>query len=129
MMGLVAAILIGGGVATAVAGMKISPYLVTTGSYYAFGSMADARASAPTDPEYIGCTVAGGPYGTSASCYALDSNNVYKMCSMPSGAAPTMLPAIESIGSQSYIYFSFDTSGNCTTVEAINTSYVSPMVP
>src|SRR5437016_13553836 len=107
-MAFVAALLLAGGAATALAGAKYqSP--VTIGSSYAYGSMADARASADSN-QFIGCVVTGGSNGTGGYCYAVDSTGTFKMCSVPSAAAPTMLPALESMGSQSYVYFSFDTS-------------------
>lgn len=110
---------------TAVAGSKLRFEVMVTATS-AQGSMGSARASSDSN-QFIGCTVVGGPFGTGGSCAAVDRAGVFKTCSVPAASAATMLPAIEAIGSASYIAFSFDASGNCTSVQASNLSYIAPM--
>jgi hypothetical protein len=127
-IGFVAALLIGGATATAIAGAKYGPYLVYVSSTYAEGSLADARASSD-GTQYIGCNLTGYQTSMSGYCYANDSAGNYKMCSVPASAAPSMLPVIASLNSQTYLYFAFDASGNCTTIQTSTNSYHAPMVP
>ena len=93
-------------------------YPVTIGSNYAYGAIADARGSADTR-QSIGCW----ENNDGASCSAVNSTGTYRSCYTTD---PTMRSLIRSIGSESYIYFIFDTSGSCSYIYVENTSVFKP---
>jgi hypothetical protein len=97
---------------------------VTVGSAYASGSLGTARNSSDGN-QYIGCQV----YGTSsinAYCYAADSAGHYLSCSTTTTA---MVALAESLTSDSYLYFSVNSSGGCTYLVVQNSSDLAPKNP
>ncbi len=93
-------------------------YQVNIGSNYAFGAIADARGSADGN-QRMGCW----ENTSGASCYASNSAGTARSCYTTD---PTMRSLVRSIGSESYIYFTFDTSGNCNYLYVENTSVFKP---
>lgn len=88
------------------------------------GSLGNARNSGDTT-QYIGCDSAAyaGTSSVSGSCNAVDASYVSVSCLTQD---PGLLAQIRSIGMDSYIYFAFDASGNCTTVQVDHHSYHAP---
>jgi hypothetical protein len=113
--------LLGALVGVAHAGAKYS-YSVAVGTGWASGALGTARNSG--DPnQVIGCQTYGtttflcyahDPYGTQGSCVGSDAN---------------LLAWVRSLNGDSWLYFSWDTSGNCTFVSVENSSYLEPKQP
>jgi hypothetical protein len=96
-------------------------YEVTVAVSAAYGSLGSARASSDAN-QMIGCS----SYGNSGYCYARDRNNSSAMCLW---STPAQAQAVASLTDLSYIYFTFDSSGNCATVYVANYSYFLPPTP
>jgi hypothetical protein len=85
---------------------------------YGGGSLVDARGS--TDSiQSMGCYT----NGTSAGCTAVNKDGVAGSCFT---VDPIMIDTIESISSESYVYFQWDKSGYCYFVSVTNGSQFKP---
>jgi hypothetical protein len=91
-------------------------YQVNAGSNYAYGAIPDARGSSDAT-QYIGCWE--NDYG--GSCFAVDTTGTYRSCYTTN---PSYLARIRSLDSSSYIYFTWDSAGNCNYIFAMSSSYV-----
>ena len=112
---------------SAFAGLKLSyPVAVDSVSRYAYGSMGTARNSADA-VQYIGCPITtyntGGSYGI---CEGRNAANSARACTTTNA---DMMAAIRMVSEASFIFFTWDTSNNCTMVSVVNWSYIEPMLP
>src|ERR1043165_3759838 len=89
---------------------------------YANGALGTARNSADSN-EYLDCYATYGT-GPAAYCAARDAAGYVVGCFT---SDPNKVAALSSITSNSYISFSFDSSGTCTELAIENTSYYPPM--
>ncbi|MFZ5638425.1 MAG: hypothetical protein ACOY82_17750 [Pseudomonadota bacterium] len=87
-------------------------------SRYAVGTTTDARGSADVN-QSIGCN----HNTTFASCYATNSAGLSRSCTTSNAA---LIDVIRSIGSESYIYFTWNTDGTCNYVLVENSSRWKP---
>jgi hypothetical protein len=114
---------------TLFAGAKYSyDVTVDTSNRYAQGSVGSARASNDSY-QLIGCYSLAYTDSVSGICAAADRWGTYAMCTVPASAASYMIPAITSVGPQSYVSFSWDSAGFCTVVLVSNYSAWLPPVP
>jgi hypothetical protein len=91
------------------------PVKITTwpsGGGSAEGSISGARNSA-NNKEYISCTFDATDVGYWGSCRAVDANNVTRFCGSLSESQKEI---VRSITSRSYIYFAWNSYGECTYV-------------
>jgi hypothetical protein len=102
---------------SALAGLK-SGTDVYIGNDVAFGSLGKVRNSADST-QHIGCT----DYGDTAMCYATDAQGVDVSCTTTDA---THLSVIRSISDSSYLHFTFDTNGYCTSIMVGNRSIEEP---
>jgi hypothetical protein len=108
--------------ALAFAGDKNSyPVYISTSSSYAGGQIGSARASSDS-AQYIGCS----SYGSYGSCYAEDASYNWGGCQWSTAAQAA---AVSSITPMSYVGFTWDSSGNCTSLYVETYSYFLPPVP
>lgn len=114
-------------VATAVRAGAKSVWTTTVGSGYAYGELGDARASAPSSPEYLGCNVSNSGSGYTTSCFAENAARVSVSCYT---SDPVLASIALGVSSESFLYFAFNTqTGVCTTIEVQNGSHQTPMTP
>jgi hypothetical protein len=88
----------------------------------ASGSLAAARNSSD-GKEYIGCELMGQNGTPSVDCAASDSTGVTVSCF---SAASWAVTVVSGMNSDAAINFSWDASGNCTSINSWNESYYSP---
>jgi hypothetical protein len=114
-------------IGTAQAGLKSSySTTVDTASRTAYGDAATAR-SAPNPSSYIGCSIQGFSSGSGqVICQATDATGVSAYCYSNN---PTLIQAAASGGSNSYYYFQWDTSSQCTYLYVTNASNFGPLQP
>jgi hypothetical protein len=87
--------------------------VVNTATSTASGTAYAARTAANTN-ERIDCSVNSYSSGSSwASCIAVNSVGTFKQCT---SSFAGIVAAAQSIGDYSYIYFTWDASGNCTSL-------------
>lgn len=114
-------------VATAVRAGAKSVWTTTVGSGYAWGQVGDARATAPSDPEYLGCNVSNSGSGYSTSCFAMNAARTTVSCYTSN---PVMANIALGLSSESFLYFAYNTqTGVCSTIEVQNGSHQTPMTP
>ncbi len=91
---------------------------INDASRFAVGTMADARGSSD-NVQTIGCY-----HNTGfASCYATNSAGLSRSCTTTNAA---LIEVIRSIGSESYLYFQWNTDGTCSYVFVDNGSRWKP---
>jgi hypothetical protein len=116
------------GVLTTAAGMAAAgqslTYQVNINDTYKFavGAMPAVRSSSDT-VQFIGCYNNVYTGGVSASCFATNSAGVSRNCYTNNA---DMIAAIQSISSESYIYFQWNTDGTCSYVFVENSSRFKP---
>lgn len=100
---------------------------VDTVNRNAYGTMANVRASADSN-QYIGCSVR--TYNSGATiyvyCFASDAVGNYGSCNT---TASNFVTTAHQINGDSHIYFSWDSSGNCTYLYVDNESSYAPKSP
>lgn len=94
-----------------------------TGAGTVTGSMHSARNSANT-VEYIACFLQANsgmqvPFGY---CTARNAAGVYRTCALETG----MIEAVKSIAAYSYIRFTYDDEGTCTSLQVSQSSIYLP---
>lgn len=99
-----------------------TPVYVDGTSRYAYGYLGTARNSADTI-QYIGCSISAGASGSYATCEARSPANVTRSCYT---ANAEMLGAVRMIQDDSFVFFTWDTAGNCTQVFTSNYSWGEP---
>lgn len=112
----------------AVAGTRYgSVVIVDTTLRYAYGAMGSARSSLDAN-QYLGCQVYV-PTGATAArvtCFARNAAGTPGSCTSTNPAA---VAAAQSINPDSYVWFQWDTSGNCTYLNVRACSYDAPKQP
>ena len=114
-------------IGTASAGLR-SSYTTTvdTAGRTAYGDAASAR-SAANPSSWIGCSVQGFSSGSAqAICEATTAAGVTGYCFSTN---PTIVQAAASGGPNSYYYFQWDTSSQCTYLYVTNSSIFGPLQP
>jgi hypothetical protein len=120
------------GVRTAQAGSRATAANVVVhknsdGSGYAYGAQGDARNSANgTGGQVIGCLSWEAPGSAALGCSATDPNGVSQSCWASSNFLFSMAYLMSAVTSDSYIYFSWDTTGACNGMQIINSSRYQP---
>ena len=110
----------------AFAGAKFGQ-VTTVNASYAYGNMGYARnAGDATFPSYIGCSVTSSPGYRDMTCFAGNGLGRYGYCYSTDLA---LIEAARAVGSDSYIYFAWNTSGQCTYVSIENSSTWEPKLP
>lgn len=107
-------------VGAAFAGYRVQPEVrVDPKGRNADGSLVDARGSSDS-VQHIGCTTYSHTLGL---CFAKDSSDRLVSCySVDPGTVQTM----RSLDSDSYLYFSWDENGVCTTLFVVKSSMYRP---
>jgi len=85
---------------------------------YATGDLGYVRNTAD-QVQYIGCETT----AVLASCYAVNSAGLYKSCSTTD---PALIDLVHSLNGDSTLYFSWNTSGNCTVIRVRTDSLNAP---
>ena len=113
--------------ATANAGHRVVSQVNISAYYkFAYGNLGDARNSADVNQD-LGCTTSAYSDGSIfVTCQANDQNGNWAFCS---SSNPAMVAAAQSIGSDSYVYFSWDANYSCTAIQVENNSWTTPKNP
>lgn len=99
---------------------------VDTVAREAYGALGTARGTADTT-QYIGCQV-----------YAYSSSTPVAFCSARNAAGTggsctssntTIIDSARAVNGDSYVYFNWDASGNCTYLLVVNNSLYAPKQP
>ncbi len=115
-----AALVIGliGAAGSALAGQRWNyPVSINETSRYAVGAMADVRGTSDYN-QAIGCWNNAGPT-PAAGCLAINSAGLTKSCFTYN---TTVIDAIRTVSTDSYIYFQWNTDGTCAYVYIDNNS-------
>jgi hypothetical protein len=97
---------------------------VSLSSRFAWGGLGGARNS--TDPtQQIGCYLSGNPTGVTGGCSATNAQGVYAGCYLDQNS-PGLMTAVQSMASDSYIFFGWDESGRCTWIQTETASAYEP---
>lgn len=91
-------------------------------SNYAWGSMGSARNSGDNN-QYIGCTVNTSGSTPTGNCYARNAAGTLKTCTTTNFY---YVEQMKSLASDSYIYFGWNASGQCTTLSIGTMSSYEP---
>ncbi len=114
------ALVLAGTTSTASAGARVtSPVWIDREDRIVMGSFGDTRATAD-NIQYISCVT--GAFGI-GSCAAVDASGRMAACST---FTPDQLATIRSLTQHSFIVFSWDKSGTCTSIEVVNASWSTP---
>lgn len=116
---LVGALAMGVFATTVFAGSQLSQEVTIKDTKgFAYGDLGYARNTADT-VQYIGCSVT----GVIAVCAARDSTGLTRSCST---SDPDLMALARSLNGDSYLSFSWDGSGFCTTLQVRNYSWLAP---
>lgn len=105
----------------AVAGMAqagykyLIPVYINDASNYAYGSLDGALRSAD-GVQYIGCNRS----TTNVYCFAMNDAGLLRACS---STDPNMIAVVRAMSNKAYLYFAWDTAGNCTSLSTAELSY------
>jgi hypothetical protein len=94
-------------------------------NHYASGALSTVRMS-PDSNEYIACQLISTVNGAGVSCFANSITNQHRNCMV---AGDWAAQAFASITADSWIYFSWDTNGQCTTLMVQKGSQWAPKQP
>lgn len=109
--------------------------VINTASRTASGSLGSARNSADSI-QYIGChgtlypnldANSGSFASTTYYCYARNSAGTTAACSVP--ITTEFFDIYAPVAEDSFLQFSWDASGNCTSLRVENYSYYAPVQP
>ena len=99
---------------------------VSTSSMIALGALGSARNASDTN-EYIGC--ANEAYSSGYQyvvCFAANSAGTYGSCT---STDPHFMAVAQSVSGDSFLEFSWNSSGTCTFIESEAVSYYPPKQP
>ncbi|GMU00483.1 hypothetical protein KH5H1_46030 [Corallococcus caeni] len=114
-------------VPVAYAGSKVTfPVVISTASRYAYGAMGTARNSADAIQNIYCRTFADVTAGESVRCFANSSASVYVSCVSYS---PVLIRSAQSASDSAYLYFSWDASGVCQSIDVLKGSQLEPKAP
>ena len=105
----------------AMAGLQTGkPVVINDSGMVANGELGYVR-NTPDRTQYIGCTSSS---NNVANCFAVDINGISRTCVTTN---PSFLATIRSLNGDSYLVFYWSpTTGQCTSVEAVNDSTTTP---
>ncbi|MBD2255592.1 hypothetical protein [Nostoc parmelioides] len=107
------------------AGYKLTPSLtISTQSRKASGALGTVRNSS-NNVDYIGCGVFNSGNSVLIKCTARNSATLVTCL----GSGPALLPVVQSLNSDSYLSFSWDELGQCTSISVSNFSSYEPKLP
>lgn len=113
-LAFVAVLLAAAGIAQA--GYKyLIPVVVNDTSRFAYGSLDGALRSAD-GIQYIGCNRS----ATNVYCFATNDAGLQRACSTTD---PNMIAVVRAMSNKAYLYFTWDTGGNCTSISTAELSY------
>ncbi len=96
---------------------------VDAATRWAYGALGSARNSS-NSTEYIGCRVTTYLSGSATvSCYARAPSNEYGSCST---SAMSLVEAARAITSDSYVRFTWLSTGECASIEVYKNSFYEP---
>jgi hypothetical protein len=105
----------------------VSVFIYPDGSGSGGGSLSTARNTTVGSTAYVGCVLtANAGYTTYLYCGATDASGSYFGCY---SSDPNLVSVVGSMTVGSDISFNGDASGNCTSLQINNFSYVGPMTP
>ncbi|MGE6756774.1 hypothetical protein ACQKGO_02075 [Corallococcus interemptor] len=114
-------------VPAAYAGAKSSfNVVVNTSIRYAEGAQGTARNSADAVQRIYCRTNADSAGNESVRCYAVNSANVTATCF---STLPAHVRSAQSAGDASFIYFTWDASGICRSLDVLKGSHLEPKAP
>ena len=128
-------IVVAGAALPALAGRRTpAPVVVNTATRTASGSQGTARSSSDSQ-QRIGCSFAlipaapgsSDPAQRQFSCFAATSTGLFVMCFFPETA--TNGDFLSVLAEDSFIRFTWDASGTCTSLRVENASYYEPVQP
>lgn len=109
--------------AAALAGFKTGQSVVISDSgQFANGDLGYVR-NTPDSTEYIGCY---NWSNTQAYCFARDANGNSRSCST---TFADFVAVARSLNGDSYLYFQWDSNGQCVFVEVGTGSFTAPKAP
>ena len=112
-------------VSAAHAGTRLeSPVVVDPMARFAGGNLGSAR-NIPGGPSWMGCTVQGSNGILHGTCWARTAAGLFRKCVT---THPNMISAMSSMQGDSELFFTWDDSGNCTSVIVSNTSSAEPKI-
>lgn len=135
LLSIVIVISVAGAALPVLAGRKTSaPVVVNTNTRTASGSQGTARSSSDSQ-QRIGCSFAlipaapgsSDPAQRQFSCFAATSTGLFVMCFFPETA--TNGDFLSVLAEDSFIRFTWDASGTCTSLRVENASYYEPVQP
>lgn len=98
------------------AGYKyLIPVYINDASRYAHGSLDGALRSAD-GVQYIGCNRS----TSNVYCFAMNDAGLSRACS---STDPNMIAVVRAMSNKAYLYFAWDTAGNCTSLSTAELSY------
>jgi hypothetical protein len=107
------------------AGQKLA-YPVVIGSNYAYGTLGTARNSADAN-QLIGCwAYSSRGQAPFMDCSARNSAGTYVVCS---STDPDFVAQARSVKGDSYVYFSWDSTGTCISLDVEHFSSWEPKQP
>ena len=110
----------------AMAGFKTGQAVViSTASRFVNADLGYVRNTGDTT-QYIGCEVWASGSTPSAYCFARDAAGTYVSCYTTNAVLVNVAAALKP---DDYLYFSWDTSGNCNFIEQATASYTAPKGP
>lgn len=110
----------------AMAGFKTGQQVViSTSSRFVNADLGYVRNTADAN-QYIGCEVYSSGSTPSAYCFARDSAGTYVSCYTTNTSLVNVAAALKP---DDYLYFQWDTSGNCNFIEQATSSYTAPKGP
>jgi hypothetical protein len=116
-----------GAVTVTKAGMKVEEVVsINTATRQIKGALGSVRNTADSR-QYMGVSME----ATRVGCSARDANGTYATCSAESGDAnySALRQVVASASNDSWIACSYNSSGVCTSINVINTSYYAPKLP
>ncbi|RKG80261.1 hypothetical protein D7W79_08390 [Corallococcus exercitus] len=114
-------------VPVAYAGSKTAfPVSINTASRTAYGAMGTVRNSADAVQSIYCRTFADTAAGESVRCFATNAAGVNVSCV---SFSPVLVRSVQSASDSAYLYFAWDASGVCQTIDVLKGSHLEPKSP
>ena len=92
----------------------------------AYGAMGTARNSADTVQNIYCRTFADAALGESVRCFANNAAGASVSCY---SSSPALIRSVQSTNDSAYLYFAWDASGVCQTIDVLKGSHLEPKGP
>ncbi|NOK09105.1 hypothetical protein [Corallococcus exercitus] len=114
-------------VPVAYAGSKTAFFVtINTTARTAYGAMGTARNSTDAIQNIYCRTFADATSGESVRCFANSAAGVYVSCYSYS---PALIRSAQAASDSAYLYFAWDASGVCQTLDVLKGSHLEPKAP